>query len=87
MSSISAARILPPINVLFTYMERKAPVTVWLFEQTDCRIEGVIEGFDEFMNLVLGSAVEVRLKSGERRELGEILLKGDNITLVSSLEN
>lgn len=85
--SLSAAKILPPINVLFTYMERKARVTVWLFEQTECRIEGVIEGFDEFMNLVLGSAVEVNQKTGDRRDLGELLLKGDNITLVSTLDN
>lgn len=85
--SLSAAKILPPINVLFTYMERQARVTVWLFEQTECRIEGVIEGFDEFMNLVLGSAVEVNQKTGDRRDLGELLLKGDNITLVSTLDN
>lgn len=85
--SLSAAKILPPINVLFTYMERQARVTVWLFEQTECRMEGVIEGFDEFMNLVLGSAVEVNQKTGDRRDLGELLLKGDNITLVSTLDN
>lgn len=59
---------------------------VWLYEQSDSRLEGTIKGFDEFMNLVLDDTVEVNYKKNTRRELGRILLKGDNITLVSSLE-
>lgn len=36
------------------------------------------------MNLVLDQAVEVHLKpEGERTGLGRILLKGDNVTLIS----
>lgn len=38
------------------------------------------------MNLVVDEAVEVNVKKDTRRELGRILLKGDNITLVSHLE-
>jgi len=45
-----------------------------------------LQGFDEFMNLVLDDTVEVNYKKNTRRELGRILLKGDNITLVSALE-
>lgn len=67
-----------------------------------------LQGFDEFMNLVIDDAVEVKLatKSGEesRRSLGElhewidgrtevltkfigqILLKGDNVSLIQSLQ-
>lgn len=29
-----------PINVIFKYLQSKARVSVWLFEQTDVRIEG-----------------------------------------------
>ncbi len=42
------------------------------------------QGFDEFMNLVLDQAVEVSIKKGVRSELGRILLKGDNITLITA---
>ena len=46
----------------------------------------LLQGFDEFMNLVRDDTVEVNYKKNTRRELGRILLKGDNITLVSALE-
>lgn len=44
------------------------------------------QGFDEFMNIVVDEAFEVSQKDDTRTELGRILLKGDNITLISSLE-
>jgi small nuclear ribonucleoprotein E len=64
-----------------------------------------VQGFDEFMNLVIDDAVEVKMAtkdSGEtRKELGmvspsphrvrtnaspgQILLKGDNVTLIQSM--
>lgn len=46
----------------------------------------IIQGFDEFMNIVVDEAFEVSQKDDTRTELGRILLKGDNITLISSLE-
>lgn len=36
------------------------------------------------MNLVLDEAVEISLKKGTRNDLGRILLKGDNITLITA---
>ncbi|CQB90004.1 small nuclear ribonucleoprotein [Chlamydia trachomatis] len=36
------------------------------------------------MNIVIDDAVE--LSNGKKSELGRILLKGDNITLISSLD-
>lgn len=71
-----------PINVIFRFLQTKARVSVWLYEQTDVRLEGVILGFDEYMNLVLDAACELSRKKGTRRELGRILLKGDNIALL-----
>uniref|UniRef100_A0A060T3V3 Small nuclear ribonucleoprotein E n=1 Tax=Blastobotrys adeninivorans TaxID=409370 RepID=A0A060T3V3_BLAAD len=78
--------MIPPINLLFKFLQQHTPVQIWLYEQVDSRIEGKIRGFDEFMNLVVDEAVEVNVKKDTRRELGRILLKGDNITLVSHLE-
>ncbi|KAK3018308.1 hypothetical protein RJ639_002926 [Escallonia herrerae] len=39
-------------------------------------------GFHEYMNLVLDDAEEVSTKKRSRKQLGRILLKGDNITLM-----
>ncbi|KAH9927506.1 Sm-like ribonucleoprotein [Epithele typhae] len=44
------------------------------------------QGFDEFMNIVIDDAAEVFVKDAQpRRELGRILLKGDNITLIQQV--
>jgi small nuclear ribonucleoprotein E len=66
---------------------QKARIQVWLYEQAQTRLEGRIIGFDEFMNVVLDDAEEVSSgprATGERRALGRILLKGDNITLIQT---
>uniref|UniRef100_A0A665WPI4 Small nuclear ribonucleoprotein E n=1 Tax=Echeneis naucrates TaxID=173247 RepID=A0A665WPI4_ECHNA len=44
-------------------------------------------GFDEYMNLVLDDAEEVHMKTKNRKPLGRIMLKGDNITLLQSVSN
>lgn len=53
-----------------------------LFENTSLRMEGVIIGFDEYMNLVLDGASEVDMKSKARKQVGRIMLKGENITAI-----
>eukprot|EP00898_Chlorokybus_atmophyticus_P001932 jgi/Chlat1/273/Chrsp1S03054 len=73
-----------PINLIFRFLQSKARIQIWLFEQKDLRIEGRIIGFDEYMNLVLEDAEELSVKKQTRRALGRILLKGDNITLMMS---
>ena len=75
---------LPPINLIFKFLQQQSVVTIWLYDQTQSRIQGKIRGFDEFMNIVIDDAVE--LSNGKKSELGRILLKGDNITLISSLD-
>uniref|UniRef100_A0A803KLS3 Small nuclear ribonucleoprotein E n=1 Tax=Xenopus tropicalis TaxID=8364 RepID=A0A803KLS3_XENTR len=45
------------------------------------------QGFDEYMNLVLDDAEEIHLKTKSRKQLGRIMLKGDNITLLQSVMN
>ncbi|KAK9478072.1 hypothetical protein V1514DRAFT_307832 [Lipomyces japonicus] len=78
--------MIPPINFIFKLLQQQSLVQIWLYEQVESRLEGKIKGFDEFMNIVVEDAVEVSEKNNSRRSLGRILLKGDNITLISSLE-
>lgn len=79
--------LLPPINFIFKLLQSHATVKIWLYEQLAIRIEGKIRGFDEFMNLVIDDAVEVKQitktnPEEKRRQLGQILLKGDNVSLI-----
>eukprot|EP00274_Cyanoptyche_gloeocystis_P007511 CAMPEP_0196656918 /NCGR_PEP_ID=MMETSP1086-20130531/20377_1 /TAXON_ID=77921 /ORGANISM="Cyanoptyche gloeocystis , Strain SAG4.97" /LENGTH=87 /DNA_ID=CAMNT_0041989847 /DNA_START=61 /DNA_END=324 /DNA_ORIENTATION=+ len=71
-----------PINLIFRYLQNKSRIQIWLYENTDIRLEGQIIGFDEYMNLVLDDAEEINLKKQTRKSLGRTLLKGDNITLM-----
>ncbi|ETS64752.1 hypothetical protein PaG_00710 [Moesziomyces aphidis] len=72
-----------PINIIFRHLQQQTRVSLWLYDNVDFRIEGKIIGFDEFMNVTLADAEEVWLKKDHKRvELGRILLKGDNITLI-----
>lgn len=82
----SKRTMIPPINLIFKYLQQQVPVTIWLYEQTELRIQGKIRGFDEFMNVVIDDAVEISTKTGAKEELGRILLKGDNITLISCVD-
>ncbi|KAL0359496.1 UNVERIFIED_CONTAM: Small nuclear ribonucleoprotein E [Sesamum angustifolium] len=77
MASTKVQRIMTqPINLIFRFLQSKARIQIWLFEQKDLRIEGRIIGFDEYMNLVLDDAEEVNVKKNSRKQLGRILLKG-----------
>ncbi|KAI9800825.1 MAG: mRNA splicing protein sme1 [Sarcosagium campestre] len=83
--------LLPPINFIFKLLQQHSTVQIWLYEQLAIRIEGKIRGFDEFMNLVIDDAVEVKQPTKtdpdeSRRDLGQILLKGDNVALIQSLQ-
>lgn len=43
-----------------------------------------LQGFDEYMNLVLDDAVEIQQKRDTSQKLGRILLKGDTITMLTA---
>ncbi|XP_003747954.1 probable small nuclear ribonucleoprotein E [Galendromus occidentalis] len=79
--------MVQPINLIFRYLQNRAKIQVWLYENTSLRIEGYIIGFDEYMNLVLDEAEEVYVKTGHRKTIGRILLKGENITLLMNTQN
>ncbi|XP_013376376.1 PREDICTED: small nuclear ribonucleoprotein E-like [Chinchilla lanigera] len=78
--------MVQPINLIFRYLQNRSWVQVWLYEQVNIRIEGCIAGFDEYMNLVLDEAEEIRSKIKSRKQLGSIMLKG-NISLLQSISN
>ena len=87
MSSAKLQKVMTqPINLIFRFLQQHSLVHVWLYENTDFSIEGRVLGFDEYMNLVLDDAQEIHLKKGNaRKRLGRILLKGENITLLHSV--
>lgn len=81
-----------PVNQVFRFFTSREPVEIWLVDRPQTRLVGVIQGFDEYMNIVLGQAEEINvLKNetdptkmfGKRISLGTILLKGENITLMA----
>lgn len=74
--------MVQPINLIFRYLQNRAKIQVWLNENVNLRIEGHIIGFDEYMNLVLDDAEEVYMKTKQKKPIGRILLKGENITLI-----
>eukprot|EP00924_Labyrinthula_sp_SR-Ha-C_P014382 snap_masked-scaffold_20-processed-gene-4.39-mRNA-1 protein AED:0.37 eAED:0.37 QI:0/-1/0/1/-1/1/1/0/83 len=71
-----------PINQIFQFMKDRERVQIWLYENSTLRMEGIIRGFDEYMNIVLAEAVELDLKQKTNRQLGTTLLKGDSVTLI-----
>uniref|UniRef100_L7M3J4 Small nuclear ribonucleoprotein E n=2 Tax=Rhipicephalus TaxID=426455 RepID=L7M3J4_RHIPC len=79
--------MVQPINLIFRYLQNRARIQVWLYENVHLRIEGHIIGFDEYMNLVLDDAEEIYTKPKHRKQVGRILLKGENITLIMSTQN
>lgn len=70
--------MVQPIEVIFRYLQQQTPVSVWLYDNSDFRIQGKIAGFDEFMNVVMADAEEVWQAKGDkaerREELGELEL-------------
>ena len=79
--------MVQPINLIFKYLQNRWRIQVWLYEQVNMQIEDCITGFDEYMNLVLDDAEEIHSKTKSRKQLGWIMLKGDNITLLQSVSN
>ncbi|XP_055233291.2 small nuclear ribonucleoprotein E-like [Gorilla gorilla gorilla] len=75
------------INLIFRYLQNRSRVQVRLYEQVNMRIVGCIIGFDEYMNLVLDDAEEIHSKTKSRKQLGRLMLKRDDSTLLQSVSN
>ncbi|KAI4135370.1 MAG: hypothetical protein LQ347_000736 [Umbilicaria vellea] len=70
--------LLPPINFIFKLLQQHSTVSIWLYEQLAIRIEGKIRGFDEFMNLVIDDAIEVKQATKTDPEEKRRALGGEN---------
>lgn len=77
--------MVQPINLIFRYLQNRSRVQIWLYENVNLRLEGHIVGFDEYMNIVLDEAEEYHVKTKNRRQIGRIMMKGDNITLIQNV--
>lgn len=74
--------MIRPANVLFQFIKDKQRVCVWLVHDANIRIEGVMLGCDQFMNIVLGDASEVHMIQKETIKIGKLLLRSDNVGLI-----
>ena len=48
--------------MIYKFFQTKSRVSIWLYDNTELKIEGRIIGFDEYMNCVLEEAEEIYLK-------------------------
>lgn len=81
MSAVTK-QMVSPTNVMYKYMKEKQPVCIWLAHDPKIKIEGTLLGYDEFMNVVLGDAMEINLHKKESTKIGKILLRSDNVGVV-----
>lgn len=69
-------------NLLFRFFQNQNIVRISLQGNIFSNIYGKISGFDEFMNIVLENAFEID-PSGKKILLGQVMIKGDCIAIVS----
>lgn len=49
------------------------------------RVAGVLNGYDQFLNIVLDNAIEI-LNKDEKRDLGTIVIRGNSVILWESID-
>ncbi|VCW76896.1 unnamed protein product [Gulo gulo] len=79
--------MVQPINLIFRYLQNRSRIQVWHKVQMTMQTEGCVIGLEECMNLVLGRAEEIHSKTKSRKQVGQIMLKGDGILLLQSVSN
>ena len=47
-------------------LQKKERISIWLYANTSMKIEGILVGFDEYMNIVLDEAEEISLKAKQK---------------------
>jgi len=63
------------------YMEKKLTLKL----NGGRSVTGILRGFDPFMNLVVDESIE-ETKSGEKRSIGMVVVRGNSIVLLESLD-
>jgi len=48
-------------------------------------VQGVLRGFDQFMNLVLDETVEV-VSTSEQNKVGMVVIRGNSVVMIEALE-
>nr|XP_045007630.1 small nuclear ribonucleoprotein E-like [Jaculus jaculus] len=79
--------MVQPTNLIFRHLQDRSGIQLWLYERVSLWIEGCAIGFDAYINLLLDSTEEIHSKTKSRKQLGRIVLKGDNIILLQSVYN
>jgi len=51
----------------------------------DRKVNGILRGFDPFMNLVLDEAIE-DCKDGNKKSIGMVVIRGNSIIMMEALE-
>ena len=51
----------------------------------DRKVQGVLRGFDPFMNMVIEEAVEIT-KDNQRIPVGSLVVRGNSVVLMESLD-
>lgn len=79
--------MIRPIFMIYKFFQTKTTVEIWLYDNTEMRIQGKIIGFDEYMNIVLSDGIEIVSKKNQpdqetKRKIGRIMLKGENIAMI-----
>lgn len=84
MSSPSSGsrQMLRPANVVYKFIQDAQRVRIWLVYDTKICVEGVLVGYDSFMNVVLSDASEVNLKEKTSTHFGKMLLRSDNVGVI-----
>ena len=51
--------LFPILNNCFL-LQKKTRIRIWIYEDPTIQMEGIIIGFDEYMNIVLDDAIEIQ---------------------------
>ena len=57
---------------------------IWVIMKGDKEFTGTLQGFDDFVNMVLSDVTEYDYSGGGPTKLKKILLNGNNVCMVSS---
>lgn len=76
--------ILLSIDVTVQVLKENVGKKIMIKLKGDKIVKGILEKFDQHMNLILSNASEY--KNNQESKLGNLLLKGDNIIIISTQE-